>query len=371
MRWIIRLLWPVMALLLSGCLELGRHWDDQAETRQVDYYKEQCDTDSTSLCFRIREESDDSWGVVEETFSGFSEFAWGNRYVVNVTVSFDEDGDPSRYRFDSIASTEAVSDSEETFALTLYTDTGILYAVDDTNWNLASEIDFACNSACDELTAAVANGYVAQLEFSVDGAGGITLDNILCAAAEDDFDSSCEGSSSVSWYIGWFQSECGLAEAAMCLVYKVNSSDDFELLQLDDGIDGFTPVWGEQPYIDVIKTTSDGGSITAVELDNDDSSPDDRLGSSYDFKIIVRGSELSKSSGGSISVYDSAPNLDCSSFSQCSDLDNAIDDDKWLLLDGYYDGTDIVVTDLTCSNATLATFRTDCVAKHEDVNWSI
>ncbi|MDP2506426.1 hypothetical protein [Oceanobacter sp. 3_MG-2023] len=360
-----------MALALSGCLELGRTWDDQVETRLVDYYKEQCDSDSTSLCFRIREDSSDSWEVVEESFSGFDDFVWGNRYEVYVTVSFDDDGDPSSYVFNSIISTEAVDDSEDTFSISLYTDVGILYELDDATWELASEIDFACNEACDDLTAAVANSYVTQLEFSVDDEGTIALEYVLCSAAEDDFDSTCEGDSDASWYIGWFQSDCGLADAAMCLLYKVNSSDEYELLQLEDDIDGFTPVWGERPYIDVVVTTSDGGSITAVELDEDDSSPDDRIGSSYDFKMIVRGSELSESSGGSIDLYDSAPDLDCSSFSQCSDLNDAIDDDDWMLIEGYYDGIDIVVTDLECSRSSLSSFRSNCTDDDDDVNWGI
>ena len=42
------------ALLLSAC-KLGIHKDDETIDLQVDSYKEQCNEDSASLCFRIRE----------------------------------------------------------------------------------------------------------------------------------------------------------------------------------------------------------------------------------------------------------------------------------------------------------------------------
>lgn len=367
MRIVMLLSCSLLISLLGGCIELGRSWSDTTETIQVDYYKEQCDRDSTSLCFRIRDTSSDSWAVVQEPFSGFSEFVWGYRYSVKVIVSYDDDGNPDSYTYQEIVSRAAVSDAENTFGLTVYSDTAILAAASDTAWNLGSELLFPCNEACTDLAAAVANSYIIQLEFTV-ADGVVELASVICAAGEDDFNSDCEGESTVSWRIGWYQSDCGLADAQMCLLYKVNSSDDYELLRLDTDIADFSPVWGEQYDVSVVKTVSNGGTITAVTLDEADSSPDDRTGSTYPFYLIVRGSELASSSG-LISLYDGAPDLDCSSFNLCSKINGYIDDNEWLLLKAYLD-TNIIATSVVCHNDNIDTFRS-CVDDEDTVNWGI
>lgn len=358
----------LVCVLMGGCIELGRSWSDTVETRYVDYYKEQCDSASSGLCFRVRENSSDSWAVVAEPFSGFSSFVWGYRYTIKVTVSHDDNGHPDSYSFREIVSAEAVAESEDVFGLTLYSDAGVLYAADASSWELGGEISFACNEACAELDSAVANSYVLQLEFSVSN-GVISLDNLLCAAAENEFSSHCEGESTESWRVAWFQSDCGLADAQMCLLYKVNNSDDYELLQLESDVEDFSPTWGERYDIDVVKTASNGGNITSVVLSNDDSSPDDLTGSVYPFYFVVRGIALDNSSSGLITLYDGAPDLDCSSFNLCSKLDDYIDDDQWLLLRGYVDG-DIVLSSITCHSASLTSFRS-CVDDVGDVNWGI
>merc|ERR1711879_795051 len=351
----------MVGLLLGGCIELGPSWTDQNETRQVDYYKEQCDSDSTVLCFRIRETSSYSWDVVEEPFSGFDDYVWGQRHEVDVTVSFNDDGSTSSYTVTGLNSSTAIDDGEEAFSITLYTDTGIMVHNSDSEWQLGGEIAFDCGTSCDDLSSAVANQYVTQLEFVVVGDDSIELNNVICASAEEDFDSDCEGESQVSWRIGWFQSDCGLADAAMCLVYKVNTSDDYELLQLEDGITSFTPEWGSRYDIDVIKTVSDGGNITAVELEEDDSSPDAREGSTYDFKIILRGSDLETSDNSLVDIYDTSMELNCTGY--CSTLNEHIEDDKWLLLDVYVDGDELQLTDITCDDSSLSNLR-DCLEKN-------
>jgi hypothetical protein len=368
MRIVMLLSCSWLISLLCGCIELGRSWSDTTETIQVDYYKEQCDNDSTSLCFRIRDTSSDSWAVVQEPFSGFSDFVWGYRYSVKVRVSYDEDGNPDNYRFQEVVSTDAVTDAENTFGLTVYSDTGIFADESDSVWNLGNELSFPCNEACSDLAAAVANSYIIQLEFTV-ADGVVELSSVLCASGSDDFSSSCEGESTVSWRIGWYQSDCGFADAQMCLLYKVNSSDDYELLRLDTDIADFSPVWGEQYNISVVKTVSNGGTITAVTLDENDSSPDDRTSSTYPFYFIVRGSELDNSSSGLISLYDGAPSLDCDSYNLCSKINGYIDDDQWLLFKAYLD-TDIVATSVVCHNDNIDTFRS-CVDDEDNVNWGI
>ncbi|WP_221796884.1 DUF4377 domain-containing protein [Oceanobacter mangrovi] len=364
-------------LMLSGCPELGRHWDDQTKTLYIDYYKEQCDSNSTSLCFRVREDTDDSWEVADVPFSGLDDFLWGYRYTATVTISYDDNGDPDGYTYKSTKSAVAVSAAEESFALTLYSDVGIVYALDADNWEMGSEVDFACNTACDDLDSAVSNAYVTQLQFSVDGEGGISLDSVICAASEDDFSSDCEGETNVSWYIAPVQSDCGLSEPMLCLLFKVNSSDDWELLPLEDDIEDFSPSWGYRYHIDVVKTVSNGGIITAAVLDEDDDSPDERFGSSYDYRIVLRASGLSKSSGGYITLYDEGISMDCSSHSYCDDINDAISDldddvtEKYMLVEVYVDsdGT-LVATDYDCERESLTSFQS-CISSFDEVTWGI
>ncbi len=363
-----------MVFLMTGCLELGSSWSDKNETRLVDYYKEQCDNDSTSLCFRIREDSSDSWAIVEEPFVGFDDFEWGQRYEVSVTVSFDDDGHANHYEVTGINSSDDIESSESTFSINVYTEPGILVENGSDNWQLGGEIAFDCKSACDDLSAAVANQYATRLEFNIIDTG-IELGSVICASSEDDFDSDCEGESQVSWRIAWYKSECGLAEEAMCLLYKVNASDDYELLSLEDGISDFTLEWGSRYDIDVTKTVSDGGNITAVALDDTDDNPESREGLTYTFKTIVRGDKLAKPSGDLMSLYgdDSDMSLRCDngdSSASCSNFDDYIEDDKWLLLHGYVDGDEIIVTEVLCDDNSLTDFR-DCVDNDDDVTWGI
>lgn len=354
-------------VLLSGCLDLGPSWSDKDETRQVDYYKAQCDQNSPNLCFRIRKSSSDSWKVVEEPFNGFGDYVWGKRHNVDVTIAFNDNGSVRDYRVTNLNSSTDITDSEKTFAMNLYTDTGILVQNNDTNWQLGGEIAFDCRTACDALATAVSNQYATRLEFNVTDTG-IDLNQVICASAESDFNSSCEGESKTSWRVGWFQSDCGLVDAALCLVYKVNNSDDYELLQLEEGISGFSPEWGNRYDIDVTVTVSNGGNITAVKLDENDSNPDARQGSTYPFKMIVRGSSLEQSDSGLVDLYDTTLELNCSGL--CSTLDNHIDDDEWLLLQVYVDGEQLRLNSIECNDDSLADFR-QCVEKEDDISWEI
>jgi len=354
-------------VFLSGCLDLGPSWSDKDETRQVDYYKEQCDQNSPDLCFRIRKSSSDAWGVVEESFSGFGDYVWGQRHTVDVTVAFHDNGSVRDYQVTNLNSSTDITDSEKTFAINLYTDTGILVKNNDTNWQLGGEIAFDCRTACDALSTAVSNQYATRLEFNVTDSG-IELNQLICASAESDFSSDCEGESKTSWRVGWFQSDCGLADSALCLVYKVNNSDDYELLQLEEGISGFTPEWGNRYDMDVTVTVSNGGNVTAVRLDEGDSNPDARQGSSYPFKMIVRGSALEQSDGGLVDLYDTTLMLNCSGF--CSTLDGYIDNDDWLLLETYVDGDQLRLNSIECNDDSLADFR-QCVDDEKDVTWEI
>ncbi|MGB1092039.1 MAG: hypothetical protein ACPGYX_07940 [Oceanobacter sp.] len=358
----------LFAGILTGCIELGRHWDDEVVSLQIDYYKVQCDEDDSNLCFRFRESSDDSWEVLDDDLSGFSEFEWGNRYWINVNVSYDEDGRAEDYEFRSITSSVDYSGIDNAFSLSLYTNAGVLVANDDSNWQLGGEIDFDCGSFCTDLSSSVSEGYVVSLEFLMSD-GELTLNELLCSSSEADYSSDCEGESTLRWQIAAYQTECGLVEAAMCILYRVSSSDDYERLLLEDGITNFDYVWGERGWIEVTKVVSDGGNIESVTLEEVVDDTDDRTGSGYTFNFIVRGDALSGSSSGLIDLYDDKADMNCEMYSQCSDMNDRIDDDEYMLLEAYVEDGEIVVTDVVCHDDSLDDFR-DCT-DDEDFLWDI
>jgi len=366
----MKTLWipALVCLTLTGCPELGREWTDKEETLLVDYYKVQCDKDDSNLCFRVREKSTDSWKTADLPFTGFSSFAWGNRYSVTVNTSFNSSGKDSAYEFRSVETTTAVSSADEAFALTLYTRAGVLTPLDGANWSLGGETTFACNAFCAEIQNAVNAQYVLKLEFTA-SAGAVSLKSLICSASESDFKSECSGESTSKWTVAHFQSECGLAEEAMCLLYRVNSSDDWSLLKLSDDISNFTPVWGKQYDLTVVKTLSSGGSISKAVLKENDSNPDDKANSTYPFKFILRGSALAADNSGVIAGYDNTPDMNCNSNSLCTDLNNYTSDDQWLLLKGYVDGEQIMLQEIICHDDVLADFK-ECVADENDVTWA-
>ena len=366
------------SLFLTGCPELGSHYGDESETLLVVHYKVQCDKDESRLCFRVREETTDDWEVFEEDFIGFSEFEWGYRYELTVNTSFDRDGHPESYELESVNQKDPVTAENETFSLTLYSDTGILQSLDDDTWSLNGDVSFACAPFCTDIQTSVSNGYVLQLEFTA-REGALTLDSFICSSDEDGFSSECAGESEERWYIAHFLSDCGASEPTLCYLYKVNDSDEYELLPLEDGIEGFTYGWGSRYDIRVTKTVSAAGNITAADLLEDDSAPESRIGSNYTFLFVVNGEAVDDSSGGSFTMYDSAESFDCASYSQCSQIDEYILDDEdnhqpeWLLLKGYVDTADVVIVDIICHEEDLDDFR-DCVAdedEEEDIYWGI
>lgn len=366
--------WVLLACCLtaiSGC-QLGRNWDDEEETLYVDFYKVPCDEDEASLCFRVKEDTADDYETWTDSFSGFSSFAWGYTYQVTVVTSFDDDGDPESYSFSSIDAQAAVSSDENSFTLNLYTDSGILQQLDDDTFSLAGEKSFSCGDYCSDLETILAAQQVAQVEFSA-SADELTVSSIICTAVDgDDFESNCEGTSEESWRVAYFLSDCNFSTPQLCLLFKVNNSDDYELLRLQDGIEGFSPAWGYRSDIDVYKTVSNGGNITAAELQNDDSSPDEYFGSSYTFLFVLRGSGLDSSSGGYIDLYDSSAQLDCTSYSLCTRMNDYISDDQYLLLKGYVDADDeIILQSIVCHDDSSSDFQ-DCVDdedEDEDINW--
>jgi hypothetical protein len=359
----------VLAGALSACIDLGPEWDDETIDLQVDYYKAQCDQSSSNLCFRSREDEGDSWNLIDEPFNGFDDFVWGTRYWTRTRVSYNSEGKPTGYRLVSVSSSETIASSDSAFSLSLYSGAGILLESNEAEWQLGGEQSFLCGDFCSEISSAVGQAYVLNVEFSIES-DELQLNNVICSSSEEDFSSDCEGETEVSWQIAPFRSECGLAEASTCLLYRLNSSDDFELLVLEEGITGFDYEWGNQYRIDVSRTVSDGGNITEVSLLENDASPDDRTGDDNDFLFIVRGSSLSQTGGdGLIALYDEEISMNCERYSQCSDMNGRVSDDEWMLLNAFVDEGAIVVTDLVCHEDSLADFR--ACTDDQGINWEI
>lgn len=361
-------------LTLTGC-NLGIHKDDETVSLQVDSYKPQCDENSASLCFRIRDDEDDDWRIWNDgPFEDFDSYEWGYVYTIEAVVSYQSGGGaPASYRWQSTTSKETVTGSDQYFTLDLHTDTGVLAQITETTWNLGSEIDFPCEEECDDLSAVVSEQQIGSFEYRADE-GDLTLTGVLCSTGDnDEFSDNCSGKSSENWFIAQFLSDCGFTEPALCLLYRTNESDPFELLPLEDGIDDFSLSWGTRYDLDVIKTVSGGGNLTEAELASEDSSAA-AIGSAWSFLMVVRGEGLDASTDGVIDLYDSNISLDCSQYALCGSLDNRINEDQYLLLEAYVESsTVVVVTDIVCDDENYGSFSA-CVDEQDaddDFNWPI
>src|SRR5690606_33742752 len=165
-------------------------------------------------------------------------------------TSFNADGSPSGYDLQQIISSS--DRSSEAFALTLYSRSGILQP-SGAQWLLGNDITLDCGSNCAELTSAVNAAEVVRLELQVSGTA-LVLNELLCRSAEDDVAQNCDGESEQEWQIAPFMSDCGLAVASMCLLYRTDNSSPYELLRLEEGITGFTYTWGQRYDLTVRQT---------------------------------------------------------------------------------------------------------------------
>ena len=365
-----------LPILLSGCPELGQHWDDKNQQIEVDFYRQPCSNTETTLCYRVRDSDQESFVSSQASWSGFTTYEWGNRYQLDVLTSFDNQGKPNLYDVQNIVSTTDMS--SEAFALTLYSRSGILQPAGAGQWLLGSEITLNCADTCAELTAAVNAAEVVRLELS-ESAGELQVSRLLCRSAEDEVAENCDGESEQDWQVASFMSECGLAEASMCLLYRTDRSSAFELLRLENGISGFSFGWGSRFDLEVRQRLSNAGMLESATLITADDDPESFSGSSNSFLFILRGSALTSSSAGLITLYGGAgvaqsamPGLDCEINSLCQTLNGYIANEEYLLLRAYKDETQnrLVLSDIACHNVNLTSFRS-CVDDNSDVNWSI
>ncbi len=364
-----------LAMLLSGCPELGQRWDDRTQQLDVDYFREPCNNDSQSLCYRVRESDKDAFTRSDTPWQGFDAYTWGSRYRAEVITSFASDGSPSGYNLQRVISSS--DESSEAFSLTLHSRSGVLQP-SGAEWLLGAEILMDCGTDCTALTSAVNAGDVVRLELQVVGTS-LVLNELLCRDSEEDFAATCGGESDQSWQVASFMSDCGLLTASMCLLYRTDSSSAFERLVLEEGIEGFSYQWGQRYDLDVRQTLSPAGVLQAARLIADDDSPLSQNGSANRFRFIVRGAELAVSSGDRVALYGGSgvasnemPALDCGTNALCATLNQYISDEEFLLLRAHYDdaGETLILEDIHCHDAELASFRS-CVGEYSDVNWPI
>lgn len=356
----------VLAALLTACPDLGIDYSDKNETIEVNYYKQPCSNTSPALCFSVKNEGSSQDYQVFDNLTGFNSYEWGNYYTLNVDTSFDKNGKPQSYRF---ISQQAVEANDNAFNLTLYSRSGILVASDseNTQWTLGGEITFTTSAQQGAaINQAIADDEVLQLEFTA-AANVLSYSSLLCSAAEDDFASQCQGVSRDSWTLRQFLSDCNYNDAALCYVYRKNSSDDWELLRTTSSeISGFTFQWGQQFTIEVEKTLSAGGQLVSATLTENDEAPDELSGSSNNFLFVLNATDLpGADSDNKIALYDGGQTMLCGSI--CPTIAAATDDNHMLLLDAYVDNGEIVVSRIVCNENPGTDF--DNCANDEDIDW--
>lgn len=362
------------SLLLLGCdWGLGPSYDPTSETLYVDYYQEACNSTSTDMCFRMRFDTDNDFVLSTVSTSGFDDLEWGKRYTLEAEVEYDSSGDDSLYTLQTIDNQVVVDAATNSFDLDFSMASQILVDNLNNSWILGGEDIFSCvESDCISLTNSYNANEKIQLKFSATD-DQLTLIEVVCSAAENDFASGCKGLNKTNWDIAHYQSDCGSSEPKLCLIYRENDISDDTWHNLPFEITDFTAIWGTGYDIQV-ETTSSGGSIRSAKFVQENSSEDL---SENDFNIVMRTGVqgLEKSSSGVIS-YDSVE-FNCLINDQCGVIDNAIDradatSERFLILltstKTIEEKVINVIQSLTCDSNT-DDFKEDCLDLNDDVIW--
>ena len=363
-----------VSLLLQGCdWGLGPNYESTSETMYVDYYQEACNSNTTEMCFRMRSNIDDAFAlsVVENT--GFDSLEWGKRYTVQVEVEYDTDGADSFYRFIGIDSEEVVDATTNDFLLTFNMSSQILLDNLNNSWIIAGEDVFSCaESDCVLLTNAYNANEKIQLKFSAQD-DLLTLLGVTCSAAENDFSSNCEGLNKTNWDIAQYQSDCGLAEPKLCLIYRENDVADESWHISPFEITDFTANWGTAYDIQV-EVTSSGGSVRAAQWLQENSTED--LTDS-EFNVVMRTGVqgLKKSSLGIIDY--SGIEFNCERNTQCDLINKAVDradtdSERFIAMLTEIEVVDgevlLIINSITCDEA-YSDFKENCLDLNEDIIW--
>jgi hypothetical protein len=362
-------------LYLSACeLDLGSSYDPTTRTMYVDYYQEACNESSTSLCLRTRFDIDDVFEINEISMSGFEALQWGSRYTVQVEAERDGNGKDTHYSFEGIDSTEVIDASKNEFVLTFNMISGILQDNQNNSWIIAAEKVFSCSVAdCTLLANAARDSEKIQLSFSAEN-NALTLLAVKCQSSDSNFSTTCEGINDGVFDIAHYRSDCGLAQPRLCLVYKedTDASTEWNILPLE--ITGFTAQWGQQYQLDV-EVKIEAKDLKSVEFVKENDPVIDRTNESFNMIMRTGASGLAVSANDVIRYDDIEFN--CSRYSQCGDIDDAVeratdDHEQFLILEAIVETSGetpvIVIKDLVCDEQANV-FKTECVAKNNDVYW--
>jgi hypothetical protein len=368
----------VVSLALAACdLGLGSSYDPTTRTMYVDYYQEACNESSTSLCFRTRLSSEDDFSLNEVSMLGFEDLEWGTRYTVQVEAERDANGKDTLYRLQGIDATEIIDSSNNNFLLTFNMTSEILLDNQNNSWIISAEKVFSCtDSDCALLAGAYRDAEKIQLNFSAEN-NNLTLLAVKCQSSESSFSSECEGVNDSVLDVAHYQTDCGLFEPRLCLVYKedADASTDWNVLPFE--IIDFTFQWGQQYTLDV-EVKIEAKDLKSVTFKKENSTPVDQTNTS--FKMVMRtGASGLTASDNEVINYDGIE-FNCSRFNKCSEIDDAIskatdNEERFLILQAIVETSAaipvVIIQDLTCHAGGNDAFKVDCLADsdNDDVYW--
>ncbi|MEH6449244.1 MAG: hypothetical protein V7765_11275 [Oleispira sp.] len=366
----------IASLALSACdLDLGSSYDPTTRTMYVDYYQEACDESSISLCLRTRFDIEDDFEINTVSMSGFDNLQWGSRYTVQVEAERDGDGKDTHYRFESIDSTEIFDASNNNFLLTFNMTSQILLDNQNSSWIIAAEKVFSCSAAdCILLAESYRDDQKIQLSFSAEN-DELTLLAVKCQSSDSNFTSECEGINDAIFDVAHYRSDCGLSVPKLCSVYKeeADASTDWNVLPFE--ITGFTAQWGKQYQLNV-EVKIEAKDLKSVTFKSEETAATDQINES--FRMVMRtGASGLEVSANDVIRYDGMT-FNCSQLSQCNDIDDAVEratdaNEQLLILEAFVESSGetpvIVISDLICDEQS-DVFKTECVAKHDDVYWN-
>lgn len=366
----------IASLALSACdLDLGSSYDPTTRTMYVDYYQEACDESSILLCLRTRFDIEDDFEINTVSMSGFDGLQWGSRYTVQVEAERDGDGKDTHYSLEGIDNTVIIDASNNNFLLTFNMTSQILLDNQNSSWIIAAEKVFSCSAAdCTLLAESYRDDQKIQLSFSAEN-DELTLLAVKCQSSDSNFTSECEGINDAVFDVAHYQTDCGLTEPRLCLVYKeeADASTDWNVLPFE--ITGFTAQWGKQYQLNV-EVKIEAKDLKSVTFKSEETAVTDQINES--FRMVMRtGASGLEVSANDVIRYDGMT-FNCAQFSQCSDIDDAVEratdaNEQLLILEAFVESSGetpvIVISDLICDEQA-DMFKTECVAKHDDVYWN-
>jgi len=366
----------IASLALSACdLDLGSSYDPTTRTMYVDYYQEACNESSISLCLRTRFDIEDDFEINTVSMSGFDDLQWGSRYTVQVEAERDGNGKDTHYSLEGIDNTEVIDASNNNFLLTFNMTSQILLDNQNSSWIIAAEKVFSCSAAdCILLAESYRDDQKIQLSFSAEN-DELTLLAVKCQSSDSNFTSECEGINDAVFDVAHYQTDCGLAEPRLCLVYKeeADASTDWNVLPFE--IAGFTAQWGKQYQLNV-EVKIEAKDLKSVTFKSEAASETDQVNET--FRMVMRtGASGLEVSANDVIRYDEV-DFNCSQFSQCNDIDDAVGratdaNEQFLILEAFVESSGetpvIVIKDVIC-NEQADVFKTECVAKHDNVYWN-